>query len=98
MLNQIALTDELHASCVNSKTPAVFGAGIFFCHQLIKESVDNVTTSWTLFPVIPRVWDENKNDRRNMPPEFHEEAFTIASQRAKPFRINVIKSLVKEKR
>lgn len=96
--NMIAINSDLQPTSLTSEVPSTFGAGIFFCAQLLKNSIDDLNTSWSLFQNIPPAWINNRNERRNLPDEYLAQRFSSVSTMASPIRTNVIKTLVKEKR
>ncbi|XP_045463352.1 uncharacterized protein LOC123673012 [Harmonia axyridis] len=58
---------DIGPTCLIKETEAVFGSGVFFCTQLLKENVGAQTQSWSMFPnVTPEEWIQNRNARRNL--------------------------------
>lgn len=89
---------ELRTTSLSKDADCIFGSGIFFCQQLIKESLDNDQRSWSMFPIVPGEWIENRNERRNLPLQYLQDVFSALSQRAASYRLNIIKQVVTTKR
>lgn len=89
-----ALRNELQPFCLIRESESIFGSGVFFCHQLFKESIRDDHSSWCLFPVIPAAWVRTRNHRRTLPLQYHQGVFQTVSQHASTFRINIIRSIV----
>lgn len=89
---------ELRPTSLVKDPESILGSGIFFCQQLMKESVNNTHTTWALFPRIPDEWVNNRNTRRNLPVQYQQDVFSALSQRAFSYRLNIIKQMVTTKR
>jgi hypothetical protein len=93
-----AVRGELQPTCLIKEGESIFGSGVFFCPQLMKESVGADHRSWALFQNIPPEWIGNRNQRRNIPNHYMANVFTAISQRASAYRLNIIKQMVLFKR
>lgn len=70
---------------------AEYGRGIFFCHQLYKESVSKVDhSSWAMFSSIPDYWIEARNSRRTISPMNYRSA----TQLGEIYRTNIINAFL----
>lgn len=89
---------EILATSLTKESPTTFGMSIFFAPQLLKDNRGDDHSSWSLFPQIPLEWVRNRNSRRDLPPEYTSQIFSVTPEYSMPFRTNVVKALVKEKR
>lgn len=93
-----AVTLNLLTTSLTKESEAIFGSGLYFCTQLMKESIGNNHTSWSMFPNPPQAWIDNRNARRNLPEHYYTRVFSTISQHAAVFRLNVMKTIVLTKR
>lgn len=89
---------DLVLTCLIKEQESVFGSGIYFCQQLMKEELNGNNDSWKLFQNKPNEWIANRNIRKNLPPAYHGRTFAAVSERASAFRLNIITSMVTTKR
>lgn len=93
-----AINGEVKPTSLTREPAAIFGSGLFFLPQLMKESRNDNHRSWSMFAVTPPEWIANRNIRRNLPAPYGHRVFSSVSKRCDAFRINIIKTLVLTKR
>lgn len=101
-LGRTNLRGETRPTSLTQETPSHYGSAVFFDSQLIKTpGVNNAHNTWCCVNVhggIPNAWIHNRNERRNLPIQYHQEVFQAISLDAMTYRINIIKQLVTTKR
>ncbi|KAL1492424.1 hypothetical protein ABEB36_010676 [Hypothenemus hampei] len=81
---------EFRPTSLSKDAECIFGAGIFFSQQLMKESLAADHSSWSMFANIPPEWIANYNQRRNLPVQYMQDVFSALSQRAASYRLNIV--------
>ncbi|MCP3668368.1 MAG: hypothetical protein GY696_38765, partial [Gammaproteobacteria bacterium] len=95
---------DIQPASLTMEDTTLFGSSIMFCPQLYKEAAPNNDHSvWSLFQFsaanpIPQAWVDNRNARRNLPPQYAQVVFRSIGVRAQNFRTNVIKTFATTQR